>query len=128
MASEAYRVLSPGGIAMFTVWGKEEADNFWGLPSCFSAGSDISSGEGARSAYHLNDPEKLKSLVKAAGFSKCLWYFSTIPMNFTTVDEAMNAAKCMPMYPSDAKNNPERAEAIDQALRAMITERLEVKG
>ena len=124
MLSEAFRTLSPGGIAMFTVWGKKEQDNFWELPSCFSAGAPPSDAPAARTNYHLNDPEKLKSMVKAAGFSRGLWYFSSIPMTFTTVDEVIEGVKMMPMYPK----NSEREEAIDQALRAMITERLEVRG
>ena len=129
MLSEAFRVLQPGGIAMLTVWGRKEQDNFWELPSCFSAGSTTSSdAPAARTNYHLNDPEKLKAMVKAAGFTRCLWYFSTIPMNFSTVDEVVDAVKLMPMYSGIAQNSPERVEAVDQALRAMVTERLEGRG
>jgi hypothetical protein len=88
MLGEAYRVLQPGGVAVFSVWGKRDSLNFFDIVSeaLTAAGKAPKPG---RSNFHLNDPELLQSKVRAAGFSRTLHYFFSVPMYHQTPEEAL---------------------------------------
>ena len=89
MISEAFRTLSPGGIAAFTVWGHQLPHNYFDLIP--DALKDLGLPTPAvRSNYHLNDPAKTTAMIKEAGFSKCLWYFYSTPWRVNTVEEIYN--------------------------------------
>jgi hypothetical protein len=47
------------------------------------------SSEQDGSNFHLNDPDLLKTKLKAAGFSRALHYFFSVPLNHPTPTEAL---------------------------------------
>ncbi|KAK5583455.1 hypothetical protein RB653_005050 [Dictyostelium firmibasis] len=72
MLKEAYRVLESGGIAAFSVWGRPENSNQFTIVKKIAdeIGLEMSSQE--RSAFHLNDTNKLRQMALDAGFSRVL--------------------------------------------------------
>jgi SAM-dependent methyltransferase len=81
---EASRVLAPGGLAGFTVWGREAlSDAMTILPMVkkeMGLTKDSSSSPPSRSTYHMGeDDEALRQRVMDAGFSSCVvWHSLTV--------------------------------------------------
>jgi ubiquinone/menaquinone biosynthesis C-methylase UbiE len=76
--NEAFRVLKPSGIAVFSVPGKTEEFNFFCvLRRCLASAGVEPSQE--RSNFHLNDKENLNRMAREAGFVKVRSFFSTAP-------------------------------------------------
>lgn len=85
MLSEAYRVLSPQGIAGFTVWGKASETNIFNILSKALQQAGFISEE--RSHFHLNNDAELRNRVKQAGFSKVFSIFSNVGVNVKSAEE-----------------------------------------
>ena len=78
---EAARVLSPGGIAGFTVWGREELSSAMTLlPSIKRKLGLVKDSAPSRSSFHMGeDDAALKQRVLAAGFTHCVvWHAQTV--------------------------------------------------
>ena len=75
MLQEAYRVLSPGGRAAFTVWGsKEGSEYFTVMTNCmlkFERFKEIIEKTNARSPWHLNDRNRVLNAMEKIGFKNC---------------------------------------------------------
>jgi len=70
MMAEAYRVLKPGGVAGFSIWGPKETSSFW---NCIEkATKSINEELGSLSNFHLsnNDFAELKQVIKDAKVGK----------------------------------------------------------
>lgn len=73
MLNEAYRLLRPGGIAGFSVWGAKEHSNlFTTIPGLLAQKGNPPSQD--RSQFHLGDPTKLRDMALAAGFRGVVHY------------------------------------------------------
>ncbi|CAG9323190.1 unnamed protein product [Blepharisma stoltei] len=125
MLSEAYRILAPGGIAAFSVWGRQENSSFHTVLSDAIEEAMGPSQDHKRSNFHLNDPLRLKALIKAAGFSKVLTYFTLAPCGYRTVEEAMESYLSRPSV--NKMRSGEHFELFSQCLRRKIHEILVVK-
>jgi SAM-dependent methyltransferase len=75
---EAVRVLAPGGVAGFTVWGRDAASPAMALPNTVKAhlGLKAESTAPSRSSHHMGEDDgALRARVLAAGFSQCtVWH------------------------------------------------------
>lgn len=73
---EAARVLSQGGIAGFTVWGREASSLAMTLPQTVKTQLGLITSPPSRSSHHMGeDDAALRLRVLAAGFSSCtLWH------------------------------------------------------
>jgi len=83
MLREAYRVLKPGSIAAFSVWGRKENMNSFTYMNDITASMGVSltpPGPPQRSPFHLGqDKEALRNRVMDAGFSKCIAFYQANP-------------------------------------------------
>jgi len=81
MMKEAYRVLKPGGVAGFSIWGPREMSTFWGT---LSKANDSVNPEalGALGNFHLSDDnfKELNEVVAASGFTNYVQWNSPICM------------------------------------------------
>lgn len=95
MLAEAYRVLQPGGKAVFSVWGRKENSNFHEIvdESLEQVGVPPSN---KRSNFHLGNQAQLSDLVNSSGLQKVLSFYIGIPSSFTTPSEAMEFYHSMP--------------------------------
>jgi len=78
--AEAARVLRPGGLAAWSVWGRPEHSPLFTLVprAAESLGLQLPSKE-QRSNFHLNDPDTLCARICRAGFSAPIcWYMPMI--------------------------------------------------
>ena len=72
MAAEAVRVLKPGGIAGFSVWGNREESLMTNiLVTLLEKYETVKK----RTGFHLSSPNRLKSVLKEAGFARVLTFF-----------------------------------------------------
>lgn len=96
MIAEAYRVLQTDGIAAFSVWGREVKSTMHSymneaIYEVFGKPDIVK-----RSHFHLNNPERLKSMLKAGGFNRVLTYFTLTPVGLSSLDEAIQFYSEMP--------------------------------
>ena len=74
---EAYRVLQPGGMVGFTVWGRKENGEFFTLlPDILEKLDMKKPSEEDESPYSLSEIDNLVSDVKKAGFKKVKSYYA----------------------------------------------------
>ena len=87
MINESFRVLQHGGIAVFSVLGKQNPTNliYFTENLCIKAGM----ASAARSMFYLSSDEFLRKLIKDAGFHKVLTFYSSSPFNISNIEEAM---------------------------------------
>jgi ubiquinone/menaquinone biosynthesis C-methylase UbiE len=125
---EAVRVLSPGGLAGFTVWGHEDrSPAFTLLPSIkkkLGLVKDSAAGTPpSRSSYHMGeDDEALRQRVLAAGFSSCVvWHASSVieatsaELFVETMIEGSNSTKQEYMGWSEEVRTQFRSEVLNAA-------------
>jgi SAM-dependent methyltransferase len=77
--AEAHRVLCPGGIAGWSVWGRSEQSHMFTLPArvAQTVGLELPS---RRSNFHLGDRARLRERVAAHGFEPVVvWHQAMMP-------------------------------------------------
>jgi ubiquinone/menaquinone biosynthesis C-methylase UbiE len=91
MLAEAWRVLKPSGIAVFSVPGKEDELNILKvIEKCLkNAGG---SNNHQRNPFRLNDIAKLNEMTKKAGFERVQGFFSAVPFLSHNFEELVNFA------------------------------------
>jgi ubiquinone/menaquinone biosynthesis C-methylase UbiE len=87
MIEEAFRVLQPGGVALFSSVGKPRREDF----RSFINQALITAGAPAKRSINLaiSDDESLMKILKDAGFSRVLTFYSNACIPATTVDEVV---------------------------------------
>ena len=72
---EAARLLRPGGLYAFSVWGRREQSALFTLPPAAAQQVGLELAEPARSNFHLGDREATRRRVAAHGFDRVVaWY------------------------------------------------------
>eukprot|EP00743_Colponemidia_sp_Colp-15_P003433 GILK01003707.1.p1 GENE.GILK01003707.1~~GILK01003707.1.p1 ORF type:complete len:287 (-),score=47.28 GILK01003707.1:183-1013(-) len=83
MLREARRVLQPGGLAGFAVWGRKENSSLFTIqPSVMNQLGIVSTVPPVRSNFHLSNKQELRQRVLNAGFSKVLLWYTAIVHDF----------------------------------------------
>lgn len=122
--AEAYRVLAPGGIAAFSVWGRPEHSHMFSLPMKAAKNADIDIPP-SRSNFHLGDRDALRARVARHGFEQVVtWYQAMIP---DWRDSARFADMSMktPRWVANLAGQPEdRIESFRRELVRLADERL----
>jgi ubiquinone/menaquinone biosynthesis C-methylase UbiE len=94
MLREARRVLRPGGLAAFSVWGRAENSPQFTVLSQVAAELGIQSGDKTRSNFHLGvNLDKVKQMALQAGFSKAFTWYQPVYMDVADAESA--AAKLL---------------------------------
>lgn len=85
MLKEAFRILQPNGVAVFSVWGKAEKSNIFAVMIKALAKSGFRSK--MRSPFYLNSSEQLNQMISEAGFVDVKSFYSSAGMNIMSSDE-----------------------------------------
>jgi ubiquinone/menaquinone biosynthesis C-methylase UbiE len=73
--AEAARVLRPGGLAAWSVWGRPEHSSLFTLPPRAAEAVGLELEGPARSNFHLHERDALRERIAGAGFRDLLaWY------------------------------------------------------
>ena len=85
---ESLRVLSPGGIAGFTVWGHEATSHAMTLLGKVKSKFGLGMSPPARSSYHMGeDDSALRGRVLDAGYSSCVvWHAPAVIESISAED------------------------------------------
>ena len=81
--NEAYRVLESGGIAGFSVIGREENSQHLAVPQEAFIAFGLEPPPFAKNIMHLNDPTNLKKDLESVGFSKIKLFFCASHISHT---------------------------------------------
>lgn len=115
MINEAFRVLQPGGIAVFSVANKPKPNNFLYIAESSCEKSGISSKN--RPFYHLGDSQGLRKMLEESGFTKVLSFSSSIGIGTFDVEAVLNFAIILPMLVELKKNSEETYETVLQDIK-----------
>ena len=115
MLEEAFRVLQSGGRATFSVWGKPQTNDMFGICGrcCKEAGYTSSS----RSSFHLGEEETLRKMLEAAGFRRVLVQSSCVVLGFECVEDAMAAAGKSTLMLEVKENSEEVYRKAEELIR-----------
>eukprot|EP01122_Echinamoeba_exundans_P005397 TRINITY_DN15559_c0_g1_i1.p1 TRINITY_DN15559_c0_g1~~TRINITY_DN15559_c0_g1_i1.p1 ORF type:complete len:465 (+),score=99.19 TRINITY_DN15559_c0_g1_i1:86-1396(+) len=88
MLQEVYRVLRPGAVAGFSMWGRPENSPQFTINNVALKKLGVEMSSSSRSSFHLHDLQKTSDMVRqAAGFSRVVAYYTTAPFDIWTSSE-----------------------------------------
>eukprot|EP00026_Physarum_polycephalum_P017805 Phypoly_transcript_19148.p1 GENE.Phypoly_transcript_19148~~Phypoly_transcript_19148.p1 ORF type:complete len:153 (+),score=20.27 Phypoly_transcript_19148:267-725(+) len=127
MLREACRVLKPGGIAAFSVWGRRgNSPQITILPETAAKFKvELPQGPPQISPFHLSaDPEAFKVRVKNAGFSSCTTFYQNHPCQVFSGTEFANIVTNQPPIRTALDNvlatsEEEGRERVDNFIRTI---------
>mmetsp|Transcript_9600 Transcript_9600/g.8452 ORF Transcript_9600/g.8452 Transcript_9600/m.8452 type:complete len:153 (+) Transcript_9600:485-943(+) len=94
--SEAYRVLEDGGVAGFTVWGREENSSWFSfVPEVFNA-LGFKYIIPPRSSFHLSNKNLLVEDTKATGFKEVKAFYTMTNPEFCNTEDIYHATMNAP--------------------------------
>jgi len=118
MLKESRRVLRPGGMAGFTVWGRAAKSPQFTIMPKVTAELGIPSGPKTRSNFHLGaDPQLLRQMALDAGFSRALAWYQMAMLPASNADEAVEYLTIGPQV-------KQMIEGLDPAVRKRLLDRL----
>ena len=116
--SETARVLQPGGIYLFSVWGEPERSHQMRVLPELMEQMGLEMPTPPRSNFHLSDAAALRARLKAAGFDRVLTGNQVISLGLLSGQEY--AAMMLENHPSVrqlvAELPPDTAESLRRAL------------
>ena len=115
MLKEAYRLLKPGGIAVFSVLGKSEDNHMFIILNKGLNNSGIYSE--TRSPFHLNNQVELNNMIREAGFSNVKSFYTSIGTGIFSAEEYIEIMKYMPDIASYQTKSTEKYNLILENLR-----------
>ena len=116
MLREAFRLLKPGGIAIFSVWGKEDEHNIFKIQGRALKNAGIPKTPG-RSDFYLNNSSELSQILVDAGFVQVRSFYTAIGDSSQNPDEFVNTYKKDPGIVEFREKSPETYENVLQFLR-----------
>jgi ubiquinone/menaquinone biosynthesis C-methylase UbiE len=142
MLREAARVLQPGGVAAWSIWGREElSPTFYLVPRALKAmgidpnvvmrASDAKDAAPLRSNFHLGGSEEaMRARVKQAGFASVLTWYQPVVMDVFTGEEFAHRTltgnvawvKLLEKLPSDQASHLQKV-VIDEANKLLAAGR-----
>ena len=108
---EAARVLAPGGLAAWSVWGRPEGSLMFTIPGLAAEEVGLRLPEGARSNFHLGDREELRAQIAGHGFERVLTWYSPMIRPFRSGAEYAELILSTPRWESYLAQEPEGARA-----------------
>lgn len=113
---EARRVLAPGGRIGLTVWGRPAQSLMFTLPRQAAEEVGFPDQADKRSNFHLNDPDRLRELLREAGFGRVLtWYQAALLPVADGADFAARVA-LTPGWQEHFQGNPAGLAAFQRRL------------
>jgi SAM-dependent methyltransferase len=113
--AEAARVLRPGGLAAWSVWGRPEHSPMFTVPPVAAERAGLTIEPSPRSNFHLGDRDALRETVAGHGFANVIaWYQPMIP----AIAEAADQVDMILSTPGWALALKDQDEALCAAVRA----------
>lgn len=112
---EAFRLLTPGGLALFAPFGKPSPFNLiYFMTKCCE---DVGFSLNHRSFFHLQNEEDFRNMVLEAGFDKVISHQTTVAYNITTVEQLINAADQMRVIKNAKATDPKIYEKVIELVK-----------
>ena len=125
MAAEAFRVLKPGGIAAFSVWGDRDKATLFDLMMCMR---EKYATHHTRSPFHLSDISTLKSLLRSAGFTRVITFDDFAYMPILDLDTILTSFANHPDFkPIYDELDDEKKERFREDMRCYLHTVLKVR-
>lgn len=121
---EAYRVLSPGGIAGFTVWGRSaHSELFTIVPDTLNDLGLVMKDPNKRSSFHLGEDDLvLRQKLLDHGFKKCTL------MHYPGVIECFDPSYFVEIIIDGAASTKEQIESFSQEEQVRVREAVLKRG
>jgi len=123
--SEAARVLQPGGVGAWVVWGRAEHSPMMTLLPQAAKRVGLELPPVARSNFHLGGVDRRRTLLQEAGFERVRLWYQPMP---TTVETGEEFAELTLTERPELKGryaSADQERALRQTLSAMAQERLD---
>tara|TARA_R110002072_G_scaffold1287_3_gene10431 strand:- start:746 stop:1567 length:822 start_codon:yes stop_codon:yes gene_type:complete len=122
---EAARVLKPGGLAAWSVWGRPEGSLMFTLPGLAADEVGFELPAGKRSNFHLGDSEVLRARIQGHGFSRVLAWYSPMIRPIRSGSDYAELTLATPRWQDYlAETTPELAEQLRASLARLAEEAL----
>lgn len=123
--AEAFRTLKSGGHAAFSLYGRMGICNVLRIYKRIA--NTLRLERGTFSAkFELSEPEKVKAMLKNAGFGQCLSFYEQYHYPQLTVDELVSTFSDNPILKEEAKSFG-KTNQLDQVIREELSNIIEVK-
>jgi SAM-dependent methyltransferase len=121
---QARRVLTPGARLALTVWGRPEQSPMFTLPKLAAERIGHPEPEGKRSNFHLNDPARLRELLREAGFARVVTWHQTALLPVEDGADFAARVALAPGWREHFAGAPEALPAFQRELAALADARL----
>lgn len=125
MLREARRVLSPGGLAGFTIWASPERSGFFTINAAANAELELEQTNEHSNFALGKDLDALRARFKTAGFASVrIWPFQCVIENWDAAAFAEFHRQAFPLGPDEQELGDKR----QQVVQRLATEWFEIKG
>jgi ubiquinone/menaquinone biosynthesis C-methylase UbiE len=118
--ASAARVLQPGGLAAWSVWGRPEHSPMFAIPPTSAERAGLTLEPPARSNFHLGNRDALREQIIGHGFEHVLaWYQPMIPAHANATDH-VDMILSLPGWSLTLQDKPDELRAA--VRKEMITD------
>ncbi|MBL4844661.1 MAG: class I SAM-dependent methyltransferase [Planctomycetes bacterium] len=122
---EAARVLKPGGLAAWSVWGRPEGSLMFTIPPLAAEEVGLDLPAGKRSNFHLGDREVLRARIADHGFEQVLTWYSPMIRPVLSGTEFAEVTLSTPRWEETLADQPgELRASLSSALERLAEEAL----